>query len=490
MTADHPHHMLYTLIALENGDDPSDGKIPASAAILARAAAECRDSVPPREDMSVLVADARRLRMAYVETGKRSKHVKASKEREGVLNPRTDAVARIGSSAEDTLNVVVPTADIPLRGDLDYGSAPRVFGFDERWFSPGGINCPIALVCVAQDGTRHKQLVKGNDDLRQDAVMQQLFTMINDLLRRDTEAARRMLAVRTYAVVPLDPLYGLVQWVDRCIPLSQYLFHEKDSAHSRRRLPGHMTHGDAQLRIKGAAEALKKGGPDLRLDALLDVYRAYPPVMRYFFREHYPDPAEWFERRVAYTRSAAAASMVGYVVGLGDRHSSNILIDTCTAELVHIDLGIAFDAGRFQTTPEVVPFRLTRDIIDGMGILGVEGPFRRCAERTLDLLRRSHRLLMTIAQVLVHDPLFRWSRKDTDAVEPSVAGEQVGPGDAARDTTGSEWAHAVLVALAAKLSGETLGRRISVRAQVAHLIEDARAPANLCRMYFGWAPFA
>jgi len=35
----------------------------------------------------------------------------------------------------------------------------------------------------------------------------------------------------------------------------------------------------------------------------------------------------------------ALASMLGYVVGLGDRHLSNILLDTVTAEIVHIDLG-------------------------------------------------------------------------------------------------------------------------------------------------------
>ena len=41
----------------------------------------------------------------------------------------------------------------------------------------------------------------------------------------------------------------------------------------------------------------------------------------------------------AYTRSVALSSMVGYIVGLGDRHLSNILFDTVTAEIVHIDLG-------------------------------------------------------------------------------------------------------------------------------------------------------
>lgn len=45
---------------------------------------------------------------------------------------------------------------------------------------------------------------------------------------------------------------------------------------------------------------------------------------------------------------------------MGDRHAQNILIDKSTAELVHIDLGVAFEQGKTLRTPEVVPFRLTR----------------------------------------------------------------------------------------------------------------------------------
>jgi len=55
---------------------------------------------------------------------------------------------------------------------------------------------------------------------------------------------------------------------------------------------------------------------------------------------------------------------------LGDRHSHNILLDRKTAEVVHIDLGVAFEQGRFLNTPELVPFRLTSNIVDGMGATG------------------------------------------------------------------------------------------------------------------------
>lgn len=68
---------------------------------------------------------------------------------------------------------------------------------------------------------------------------------------------------------------------------------------------------------------------------------------------------------------------MGYILGLGDRHPQNILIDCNSAELVHIDLGVAFEQGKILPTPETVPFRLTRDIEDGMGASGVEGVYRR-----------------------------------------------------------------------------------------------------------------
>jgi phosphatidylinositol kinase/protein kinase (PI-3 family) len=51
----------------------------------------------------------------------------------------------------------------------------------------------------------------------------------------------------------------------------------------------------------------------------------------------------WFAMRLNYTRSVATTSIVGHILGLGDRHTSNILIESSTGEVVHIDLGIAFE---------------------------------------------------------------------------------------------------------------------------------------------------
>jgi ataxia telangiectasia mutated family protein len=92
--------------------------------------------------------------------------------------------------------------------------------------------------------------------------------------------------------------------------------------------------------------------------------------------------------------------MIGYLFGIGDRHFNNILIDTETGELVHIDLGIAFEQGKAMAIPELVPFRLTPALIDGMGQNGFERVFRRVCQQTLAVLRASSDYLLIILEVL------------------------------------------------------------------------------------------
>lgn len=75
---------------------------------------------------------------------------------------------------------------------------------------------------------------------------------------------------------------------------------------------------------------------------------------------------------------------------LGDRHGENILLDMNTGDVVHVDFNCLFDKaspsssklflctnldlqGRTLETPERVPFRLTQNMVDGLGVTGTEG---------------------------------------------------------------------------------------------------------------------
>lgn len=111
--------------------------------------------------------------------------------------------------------------------------------------------------------------------------------------------------------------------------------------------------------------------------------------------------------------------VIGYMIGLGDRHLENILLDECTGEVVHVDYAHIFDSAWALTIPELVPFRLTPNvsaflqrlfrkeilvalqIIDAFGPVGIEGVFRLTCEHTARVLRANKRMLMTQMQVRV-----------------------------------------------------------------------------------------
>ena len=148
-----------------------------------------------------------------------------------------------------------------------------------------------------------------------------------------------------------------------------------------------------------------------RLEIFLEICENFKPVFRHFFMENFASTNEWHEKRLNYTRSVATASIVGYLVGLGDRHVQNILIDVETADVLHIDFGIAFDQGKILAIPETIPFRLTRDLVDGFGACGIEGTFRNCCEATLDLLKMS-KVLILKSYVFAHIYNIWWEKKN------------------------------------------------------------------------------
>lgn len=78
------------------------------------------------------------------------------------------------------------------------------------------------------------------------------------------------------------------------------------------------------------------------------------------------------------------------------------------APLLVLLLVLKVTKGRLLPIPETIPFRLTADIVDGLGSTGTEGVFRRCAEETLRVLRDQASVIKTILEVFNHDPLHSW----------------------------------------------------------------------------------
>jgi len=102
-------------------------------------------------------------------------------------------------------------------------------------------------------------------------------------------------------------------------------------------------------------------------------------------------------------------SIVGYILGLGDRHCSNLMLDRQTGKIIHIDFGDCFEvAMKRDKFPEKVPFRLTRMLINTMGVSGIEGNFRSTCENVMRVLRENKESLMATLEAFVYDPLISW----------------------------------------------------------------------------------
>lgn len=327
------------------------------------------------------------------------------------------------------LNLVhCPTVHLPIRCSGDYSqSKVGISKWKSKFMPTSGITLPKRIECIGSNGVQYSQLLKGTDDLRQDAVMQQVFNIMNDMLNQSKVTKKDRLHVRTYVVVPLSQRSGILEWCDKTMPLTDYLVGKpnKPGAHERFR-PNDMKPADCRKKLSQASIRLTTF--DKTLKTFQNVCEHIKPVFHHFFLEHFYNPGVWFERRMAYAHSLATTSMIGYILGIGDRHVNNILIDTATAELIHIDFGIAFEQGKCLPTPELIPFRLTRDLISALGPSGVEGVFRKSCEKTMEVLRQNKSTIMTIVEVLLHDPLYGWALTSSKAKQRQDLTVQINEG--------------------------------------------------------------
>ncbi|KAK1999927.1 phosphatidylinositol 3 [Colletotrichum falcatum] len=381
-----------------------------------------------------------------------------------------------------------PTMQLEVSATKDYSDVPIIEKLEPQMSIASGVSAPKIITAVGSDGKKYRQLVKGgNDDLRQDAIMEQVFAAVSSLLKLHRSTQQRNLGIRTYKVLPLTSASGLIEFVPNTIPLHEFLM----PAHERY-FPRDLKGSQCRKEISNAQGKTT----ETRISVYRKVTERFHPVMKYFFMENFVDPDDWFVKRLAYTRTTAAISMLGHVLGLGDRHGHNILLDNKTGEVVHIDLGVAFEMGRVLPVPELVPFRLTRDIVDGMGITGTEGVFRRCCEFTLHALREETYSIMTILDVLRYDPLYSWSISPVRLAKLQ-GGEYDGDGDEGggegedrKEKKGQQVNEPSEADRALEVVRKKLSKTLSVTATVNDLINQATDVGNLAVLYSGWAAYA
>ncbi|GLT97003.1 hypothetical protein SLE2022_145910 [Rubroshorea leprosula] len=304
---------------------------------------------------------------------------------------------------------------------------------------------PKKLGMLGSDGKMYTYLLKGREDLRLDARIMQLLQAINSFLRSSSATYHRFLNIRYYSVTPISGRAGLIQWVDNVISIysifkswqnrvqlaqlsSLGAGNAKGSVLPPIPRPSDMFYGKIipALKEKGIRRVIsRRDWPhEVKCKVLLDLMKEVPKQLLHQELWCASEGFKAFSSKLKrYTGSVAAMSMVGHVLGLGDRHLDNILMDFISGDVVHIDYNVCFDKGQRLKVPEIVPFRLTQTIEAALGLTGIEGSFRANCEAVISVLRKNKDILLMLLEVFVWDPLVEWTRGDFHD-DAAIGGEE------------------------------------------------------------------
>ncbi|KAI0330958.1 FAT-domain-containing protein [Cubamyces sp. BRFM 1775] len=384
----------------------------------------------------------------------------------------------------------------------------KIAGFASKLTVISSKQRPRRLSMKGSDGNDYQFVLKGHEDLRQDERVMQLFSLVNGLLAIDTDCFKRRLHIQRFPVIPLAPNAGLLGWVKDSDTLHVLV---RDYRESRKillnieyRLMLQMAPDYENLILLQKIEVFEYA---LENTTGQDLYRVL--WLKSINSEH------WLERRATYTRSLAVNSMVGHILGLGDRHPSNLMLERHTGKVVHIDFGDCFEVAMHREKfPEKIPFRLTRMLTHAMEVSGIEGSFRNTCEISMKVLRDNKESLMAVLEAFVYDPLINWRLMQPDVDTRRGEGDNSRQPDLNRaaayptapirklkadendilneaQEVRNERALFVYRRVQDKLTGRDFNpdEVLSVSAQVDKLIIQATSLENLCQCFSGWCAF-
>ncbi|KAH3038047.1 hypothetical protein KXW01_003998 [Aspergillus fumigatus] len=380
---------------------------------------------------------------------------------------------------------------------------------------------PRRMTLKGSNGSSYMYALKGHEDIRQDERVMQLFGLVNTLLDNDGETFKRHLSVQRFPAIPLSQNSGLIGWVCNSDTLHALI---KEYRESRRIL----------LNIEH--RIMLQMAPDYDNLTLMQKVEVFGYAMdnttgkdlyRVLWLKSKSSEA-WLERRTNYTRSLGVMSMVGYILGLGDRHPSNLLLERATGRVVHIDFGDCFEVAMHREKyPERVPFRLTRMLTFAMEVSNIEGSYRITCEAVMRVIRDNKDSLMAVLEAFIHDPLINWRLNIRESPErPPFSTERrqsitsvmnlehgVQPSNFSRHRRPSildggildvqegippearEAQNARAVQVLARVKEKLTGRdfkpteELNVSDQVDKLLAQATSVENICQHWIGWCSF-
>ena len=119
----------------------------------------------------------------------------------------------------------------------------------------------------------------------------------------------------------------------------------------------------------------------------------------------------FYHLRTNFMKSHGGNCMIGYLLGIGDRHNKNILISLRNGKSINIDFGYAFGSSFLLPIPEISPFRFTPQIQGLMYPFKTQGLFKETMVQVLQKLRQHQDIVMAALSLFVKEPSLDWIKE-------------------------------------------------------------------------------
>ncbi|CAL7934054.1 unnamed protein product [Xylocopa violacea] len=312
-----------------------------------------------------------------------------------------------------------PEKDIEIPGQYTGNRKPmpqyhtKIIKFEPTVKVMRSIRRPIRITMIGNDAKEYHFLTKFGEDLRQDQRLQQLFNIMNKTLHADAACKQRQLSVVTYQVIPLSKTVGLIQWVDNTRSLQELINFNK-TKHDEFIITMYekwiLDAAPNKKQYERYKEAVLKYKADKVISKMNEfINKTEWDSLRKTLTVLCPSVESFVTMRRNFITSYATMCIAHWILGIGDRHLENTLITVDSGRCLGIDFGLAFDAGVNQRIPELMPFRLTPQI------LGLLKPFTEkdllgmTMIHVLRALRSDQGPILSCMDVFVHEPL-NWTQ--------------------------------------------------------------------------------
>ncbi|XP_078543449.1 DNA-dependent protein kinase catalytic subunit [Lissotriton helveticus] len=315
--------------------------------------------------------------------------------------------------------------ELEIPGQYDGKSKPlpeyhvKISGFDERVKTMKSIRKPKRIIIRGDDEREYPFLVKGGEDLRQDQRIEQLFEVMNIILSQDAACSQRNMQLKTYQVIPMTTRIGLIEWLEKTCTLKDFLLNnmteqENDNYFSRKGPLSQyndwltkMTKSEGIVRYMNAYKKANRTETVMAFRARESLVPG--DLLRRAFVKMSTTPESFLALRSHFASSHALICISHWILGIGDRHLSNFMINLETGGMVGIDFGHAFgSATQFLPVPEMMPFRLTCQFLNLMLPMKESGLINSVMIHALRAYRDDPDLLVNTMDVFVKEPSLDW----------------------------------------------------------------------------------